>query len=274
VLARSARFLREAEDLGCDDPWQEEQKRGMAQRTSALVFVTLLALVGAAFFFSNSGRPIGNAENHVASKQTGGFGSTISRFIGRTDALSLGDGVKSEGFGSWKDYSGGSIWAQEGSYIRPGRLRIWARSESLANYDFEFVGQIDRKSLDWAFRASDSRNYYATKIAILSPDTSELVRYAVLDGVVLDRTELPLPIKLAANKDYQFRMTAEGARFLTFIDGHVVSSWSDSRISRGGIGFFSEDGEKSLLKWAALTERDSLAGRVLSHFSILLFPHP
>jgi len=51
-----------------------------------------------------------------------------------------------------------------------------------------------------------------------------------------------------------------------------VSSWTDSRLSRGGVGFFSEDGEASLLKWVSVSERDSLLGRLVSHFSLITFP--
>jgi hypothetical protein len=272
VIARSARLLREVEDLGGEDPWQEERQRGASQRTSVLVFVTLLAIVTIGVFFGNPAQST-IPDPHIEDK-TVSVGSALGQYIGERQRLSLGDAAGTGGLGMWKDLAQGSAWAQEGSYIRPGRLRIWSRSASLANYDFEFVGQIDRKSLDWAYRAVDSQNYYATKVAIVSPDTTELVRYVVVNGKRMDWMELPIPIKLAAKTDYHFELTAQGNRFRTFIDGHIVSSWSDSRISRGGIGFFSEDGEKSLLKWAVLTERDSLAGRVLSHFSILLFPPP
>ncbi len=46
----------------------------------------------------------------------------------------------------------------------------------------------------------------------------------------------------------------------------------DSRISRGGIGFFSEDGESSMLKWVSVSERDSFLARIASHFSLITFP--
>lgn len=272
VLARSARFLREAEDLGSDDPWLEERRRGAGQRTSAVVFVMLVAIVGMGFFISSAPPPTTYREQPMTPKENAGVGNTLRTLLGRTEPLTFGDGLHTAGI--WRDLTHGSDWAQEGSYVRPGRLRIWERSESLANYELAFVGQIDRKSVDWAFRVSDSQNYYATKLAILNGETSELVRYVVLDGKVLDRTELPIPVKLAANTDYMIRLSAQGSRFLTSIDGRVVSSWNDPRISRGGVGFFSEDGEKSLLKWAALSEQDSLVGKVLSHFSILVFPQP
>ena len=125
VLARSARFLREAEDLGCDDPWQEERKRATGQRTSALVFVVLLAIVGTGVFVENSGGPA-SPDNRLATKPKLEFGNSLRGLLGGGERLSLGDGVQ-----AWRDFTGGSEWAKEGSYVRPGRLRIWAKSETL-----------------------------------------------------------------------------------------------------------------------------------------------
>jgi hypothetical protein len=56
------------------------------------------------------------------------------------------------------------------------------------------------------------------------------------------------------------------------VNGQLVSSWTDNRLSRGGIGFFSEDGEASVLKWVSLSERDSFLARIASHFSLISFP--
>src|SRR5580704_14341228 len=43
-------------------------------------------------------------------------------------------------------------------------LRIWNPSLNLKNYQVDFSGQIERKSLSWVFRAADEKNYYATKL--------------------------------------------------------------------------------------------------------------
>ncbi len=53
--------------------------------------------------------------------------------------------------------------------VRPTSLRLWKPSTSLSNYELEFPGQINRKSMDWAFRAADLHNYYATKLVITHP---------------------------------------------------------------------------------------------------------
>jgi len=159
--------------------------------------------------------------------------------------------------------------------VRPGRLRVWKDSESLSNYDLEFLGHIEKKSMNWAFRAADFKNYYATKLTLANsgplPNTG-LVRYAVIDGKERDRVEVPLPIRMEANTDYHVKVSVRGGRFLTSIDGQLVSSWTDKRISRGGVGLFADAGESSAFKWVSVSERDSFWGRVSSHFGLIMAP--
>jgi hypothetical protein len=54
-------------------------------------------------------------------------------------------------------------------------LRLWNRSVSLKNYQVDFSGQIERRSLSWVFRAADEKNYYATKLLITRPGSRGLV---------------------------------------------------------------------------------------------------
>ncbi len=99
-----------------------------------------------------------------------------------------------------------------------------------------------------------------------------LVRFVVLDGRERERVELPLPLTLESGVDYRVRVSVRGNRFLTSVNGQLISSWMDSRISRGGVGFFSEDGEASMLRWVSVSERDSFLARIASHFSLITFP--
>ena len=170
-----------------------------------------------------------------------------------------------------------SDWTLQAGQVRPVSLRLWKPSTSLSNYEMEFLGHIDRKSMDWAFRAADLHNYYATKLVITHPGplpNAGLVRYVVLDDRERERVELPLPLTLENGVDYRVRVSVRGNRFLTSVNGQLISSWMDSRISRGGVGFFSEDGESSMLKWVSASERDSFIARLASHFSLLTFPAP
>jgi len=154
-------------------------------------------------------------------------------------------------------------------------LRIWSRSTALQNYQMEFGGAIEKKSLSWAFRASDARNYYATKIIITKPGplpNAGLVRYLVMNGREWDRVQLPLPLTLERGGNYRIRVSVQDDHFITYLNGQVISSWSDKRLHRGGIGFFDDADDPQKVAWVNLSERDSLMGRVLAHFSLFVMP--
>lgn len=154
-------------------------------------------------------------------------------------------------------------------------LRIWKRSTSLQNYQMEFSGEIERKSLSWAFRALDDKNYYATKILITKPGplpNAGLVHYAVMNGREWDRVQLPLPLTLERGGNYRVRVSVQDDHFVTYLNGQVISSWSDKRLRRGGIGFFEDGDDPQKVAWVNVSERDSFMGRMLAHFSLIVFP--
>jgi hypothetical protein len=157
----------------------------------------------------------------------------------------------------------------------PGSLRLWKKSTSLSNYQMEFQGQIERKSLSWAYRASDEKNYYATKLVMTHPGpqpNAGLVRYLMLNGHEWDRVQMPLPLTLARGTSYKVRVSVQDDRFITYVNGQVVSTWRDQRLPRGGVGFFADDDDAQKVAWVSLSERDSFLGRMLAHFSLIVMP--
>jgi hypothetical protein len=154
-------------------------------------------------------------------------------------------------------------------------LRLWSRSTSLQNYEMEFSGQIEKKSLSWAFRASDAKNYYATKLVITKPGSvpnAGLLRYVVMNGHEWDRSQLPLPVTLERGGNYRVRVSVEDDHFITYLNGQVISSWSDKRLPRGGVGFFEDSSDPQQVAWVNVSERDSILGQVLAHFSLIVIP--
>lgn len=266
-----------------------------AQTASVLLLVVAAVLILATLSFSGGTTNSFSLATVTASTSppTSGSSSWVDRMgdsIGRTlrnrTSATLHEDFHS-GFSEWVaagsraasklSEAGGSDWTFTAEGLKPGRLRIWKRSATLANYEFDFVGQIDRKSMAWAYRALDSDNYYGTKLTILragsGPNTS-LTRYVRLNGRDFDRVHLPLPLTLKPGEPYRVRMNVKEDRFVTFVNGQVISSWSDRRLRRGGVGFFSDDGESATVKWISLAERDSLLGQVVAYFSLIRLPLP
>ena len=279
LVSKSARALRDAEDLYGPETarWNQEQKAkarpGQATTVFALMAIVFLLLAVSDLPVGNSAyvSPLPTVAKGNAKK--GGVGDSLAKMISSGASGTQRDDFRS-GLANWEG-SRGSEWPVEGGYARPTSLRIWKKSTSLSNYEFEFMGQIERKSVDWAFRATDTQNYYAAKLMITRPGplpNAGLVRFVVLDGRERERVELPLPLTLERGVDYRVRVSVQDNRFLTSVNGQLVSSWSDTRIARGGVGFFSEDGESAMLKWVTLSERDSVLGRFVSYFSLISFP--
>jgi hypothetical protein len=286
---RSARALREAEDLyGFEElqaaswkaitaPKQEDKSERKAGLGTTIFVGLTVAVLMIAFSQLPNYTPASKPVSPLPDNPHGGgrIAQTISSLIQSETGGTLHDNFHS-GFSNWEGLrSAGSDWTMEGGGVRPASLKLWKPSTSLSNYELEFLGRIDHKSVDWAFRAADLHNYYATKLVIRhagpSPNAG-LVRFVVLDGRERERVELPLPLTLEPGVDYRVRVSVTGDRFLTSVNGQLISSWMDNRISRGGVGFFSEEGESAELKWVSLSERDSFLARLASHFSIITVP--
>jgi hypothetical protein len=190
------------------------------------------------------------------------------------------------GFGDWLTVSsrpltvsGDREWSSgsRAALSHPVSLRLWGRSAALQNYQMEFQGQMEGRSLSWAFRAANGNNYYATKLVIAKPGSEHnagLVRYAVIDGRASSAVRLPLPLSLQRGVDYRVRMTVEGDHFVTYLNGQVISSWTDNVLKRGGVGFFEDKSDPQKVAWISLSERDSFMGRMLAYFSLFVVPGP
>jgi hypothetical protein len=290
-MSKSARALREAEEMyGIDETQavtfravmrskgEDKQERRSGYGTGVFVVLTVVFLLLALTQVRNDAptqKAVSTLPDNQAHASKGVLARVFTNLVQSKTSGTLREDFRT-GLANWDGLkSSGSDWSTEAGRVRPGSLRIWKPSQSLSNYQLEFVGQIDRKSIDWAYRAADTKNYYATKLIISKPGgafNAGLVRFVVLDGRERERVELPLPLTLERGVDYRVRVNVEGRRFLTSVNGQVVSSWTDNRLSRGGVGFFSEDGESALLKSVSLSERDSFLSRIASYFSLISFP--
>ena len=290
-----ANVLREEEEE--QDLWsvsKEKKKRAakasQSQATPAyLLFGLGIVILVMAFMPNNGGgrAPASSSGSLNPVKEQGGLvsrtkGLFVSIIRDRAPVTLQHD--FSKGLRDWTTNSLSSVnvddphdWKRPSnpSLISPGSIRLWGKSVSLQNYQMDFQGQIQRRSLSWAFRASDSNNYYAAKILITKPGplpNAGLVHYLVLNGHERDRVQLPLPVTLARGESYRVRVAVQGNHFITYLNGQVVSSWKDDTLTRGGIGFFADRDDEQKVSWVSVSERDSFLGQMLSHFSLFMMP--
>lgn len=269
----SARAVRDSQDYGdLEEPWlittglDDETKRktgtGFGPATGILlvvlvIFVALLAPPG-----QNRPRPArpGAPKLPLLGK--------IQKLLPGAPTFDFREDF-SQGVSGWinetRSVAGG--WTREAGKIRIGELRLWKPTLSMANYQFMFQGQIESKAMGWTFRASNADNYYATKLTVHGAGAAartEIIRYVVVDGESSGRVRLPLPIYLEPHVPYKIRVRVKDDEFVTSVNGQVVDTWVDARHEKGGVGFFSDPGEKALLSWVRVNDANGIFSRLLS----------
>jgi hypothetical protein len=150
-------------------------------------------------------------------------------------------------------------------YMSTGALALFRPTVKFTDYRMEFFGQIETKSIGWTVRAKDAMNYHAMKLTVVEAGMRPfvaLVHYNVVEGKSVQRTQTPLNIMVHNNRPMQFAVDVRGNRFVTSIDGEEVDSYFDNTLVAGGVGFFSEVGERARLYWMRVTRNDDWLGHV------------
>jgi hypothetical protein len=202
---------------------------GLSPVMKAAIAVIAVVIIAGGGYFGFSGTGSANASSSSASE-------TVSDV---TAGMVIGGG-------GWT-----TTWGSDAPNNKGKQIAIFRPSMAMTDYRFEFRGQIERKALGWIFRASDSKNYYVMKLAMIKPGANPivaLIRYAVINGKETTRTQVVLPFGVALDTLYHVRFEVKGDKFTTYIQDKLVDYWNDDRIKVGGTGFYNDNGERGQIK--------------------------
>jgi len=197
----------------------------------------------------------------------------ISKRISNRAAIAITDDFRS-GLDFWESRSNlTKSWSFDANgFVQPGPLALLTPTEDLADYSFEFLGEIERHGVGAAFRARDLDDYYA--IQFIRDDSGpmpglRLIRYPVIHGKEGAHVEKPVPASIRSDHMNRFRVEAHGGDFTILVDGEVVDAFSDSKLKSGGVGFFCSRGEKARLRWVEVSHQFDTLGKVCAYFAPL-----
>jgi hypothetical protein len=124
--------------------------------------------------------------------------------------------------------------------------------------------------MGWVVRARDRQNYYAMKFTVVDPGLRPIiamVHYAVVGGKKGNRVEVPLSVMVHNDTPYHVAVEVKGNRVVTSIEGQEVDRWTDDTLATGGVGFFSEPGERARLYWMKLAANYDFLGKICAYLS-------
>ena len=186
-------------------------------------------------------------------------------------AVSLDEDFRS-GLDNWASPGGSTTeWSFDATgFVRPGPLALYRPSVNLADYQLQFLGLIDKKALSWVVRAADFENFYVVKLQIVKSGPLPaigLTRYAVINGKSVDRHDVNIPLDARTDTVYRVRMDVQGSEFTVDVQGQIADSWTETRLPRGGVGFFTAGGEASRVRWMQITHQYDMLGRLCAYLA-------
>jgi hypothetical protein len=155
-------------------------------------------------------------------------------------------------------------------YVHPGDLALFHPSLAYKDYRLEFFGQIENKSIGWVVRAQDKQNYYAMKFTVLEIGLRPVIamaHYPVVGGRKGKKVETPLSVMMHHNTPIHVAIDIQGNRVTASVEGQQVDSWTDELLPKGGVGFFSDAGERARLYWMKVSKNQDWLGVVCSYLS-------
>jgi hypothetical protein len=218
----------------------------------------------------------------AAPQSAGGFPSQFKKVLNEQfvsvrqtlehrAAIALDEDFRS-GLDNWASPGGSTTeWSfDQSGFVQPGPLALYRPSVMLADYQVQFMGLIDKKAMSWVVRAADFENFYVVKLVITKPGaipTIGLTRYAVINGKAQDRHDVNIPLSAREDTLYNIRMDVRGSNFNVEVQGQMADSWTETRLPRGGVGFFTARGEASRVRWVQITHQYDMLGRLCAYLA-------
>ena len=194
--------------------------------------------------------------------------NTVTRPIRERAAFFIVDDFDATSADTW--LSAGTMNFDAAGLGRVDGLALREDTLGLENYRYDFDAKVEKDAIGWVVRAPDLDNYYAFKLVETRRRASRsynMLRYVVLNGErVADEAavEIPVPGHLTRPDDFnRISVRVRDNQVTTLINGWGVDFWKDSRLERGGVGFFSDEGESALISRATISGNDDTWGLIL-----------
>jgi hypothetical protein len=215
--------------------------------------------------------------NHTFQNVLAKQWDTMQQNVAARAAVALTDDFRS-GLDDWQMRSdNAAAWSFDSNgFVRPGSLALYRPSMGLTDYQLRFLGLIDKKALSFVTRAQDYKNYYVIKLVILKPGplpTVGVTRYAVIDGKAEGRADVVAPINAMPDMLYRVDLDIHDDTYLLSLQGQIVDTWTEPRLTHGGIGFFTARGEQSRVRWVQLTHQYDMLGRLCAYLAPFNIPN-
>ena len=166
------------------------------------------------------------------------------------------------------EWDGSGLSADESGAARATDLTFYEGTMDLTDYFMDFDFALDRPSLGWVVRAGGRDAYCAFKLQQTGTQESpryQFVRYPVVGGQPDEKQRVEVDITGDYREAGRNRISVRvrGDRVATFLNGRSVDFWTDKVLGKGGIGFWSDNGDSAQIQRVAVYGNEDFWGLTL-----------
>ena len=119
----------------------------------------------------------------------------------------------------------------------------------MSDYDLEFLGRIDTRSLNWVVRAAGTDTHVLCTLTVVDGNQIEFSRAMVKAGTAEARVTSAQRVPGKPRTAMTVRMSVAGPVFSFSVDAKTIDSWVDDRLATGGIGFVGAPEDRARIYW-------------------------
>jgi hypothetical protein len=160
--------------------------------------------------------------------------------------------------GGWDNWVGGvNDWPVDVAGVRTGSLAIFMPTLDLTDYELEFLGRIDAKTINWVVRATNLEQHILCTLTLREGNQLEFSRSAVIGGVAEPPVVAETRVAGKKRSAVTIHTSVSGDDFAVQVDGNAIDTWTEERLPSGGVGFMGTPEDRARLYWVKVSSQST-----------------
>ncbi|HTS64506.1 MAG TPA: hypothetical protein VMH28_20925 [Candidatus Acidoferrales bacterium] len=160
--------------------------------------------------------------------------------------------------GGWDNWVGGvEDWPVDVAGVRTGSLAIFMPTLDLTDYELEFLGRIDSKTINWVVRATNLENHILCTLRLCEGNQLEFSRTAVIGGAAEQPVVAATRVTGKKRAALTIHSSVSGDSFAVQVDGNTIDTWTEDRLLSGGVGFMGTPDDRARLYWVKVSSQST-----------------
>jgi hypothetical protein len=154
----------------------------------------------------------------------------------------------------WDNWVGGvQDWLVDVAGVRTGSMAIFMPTLDLTDYELEFLGRIDAKTINWVVRAAGLDQHIRCTLTLVENQQVEFSRTFVRGGNAEDTVVSGTRVPGKKRSTITIGTVVTGHDFAVTVDGNIVAEWAERRLPSGGVGFMGNADDRARLYWVKVS---------------------